>query len=221
MKLVFFGGEGDSAFGNKDLKKRSIELSKKTYPKVTYIPAFSLGGMAYYKEFVASYKTFGLKQFIYFPIDTYFSDVMLKEAFKSDIIYLSGGNTYYFLKYLRKNKLLRLLRDFVKRGGVLMGLSAGAIIMTPTIHSAGYPEFDKDENDEGVKNLNSLKLVDFEFFPHYKNSQRYSKELLKQSLNREIRIYASPDEHGIVINGEDREFFGRHWAFDNGRKTII
>ena len=83
----------------------------------------------------------------------------------SDVIYLSGGNTYYFLHHLRRSGPIPVLREFVARGGVLAGLSAGAILMTPHIGLAGYPSFDRDENDVGLRNEASLALVDFALPP--------------------------------------------------------
>ena len=39
----------------------------------------------------------------------------LEEVLKSDVIHLGGGNTYYFLKHLRKSKMLGVLKKYVKK----------------------------------------------------------------------------------------------------------
>jgi len=84
---------------------------------------------------------------------------------------------------------MKEFRLFVERGGVLTGLSAGAIMMTENIEMAAYPEFDRDENWVGLKNLKSLGLVDFAFFPHFKNSTRYDAAFKKYSKLSNSAIY--------------------------------
>ena len=63
----------------------------------------------------------------------------LSELLKSDLIFLGGGNTFYFLKHLKSTGLIDELKTFAANGGVLCGLSAGAIIMTPHVHTASFP----------------------------------------------------------------------------------
>ncbi len=219
MRLVFYGGGDGQA--NIDLDSSLIELTKKKRPRITYIPSCSYDGEEYFREFVEQYDKFNITKFIYFPIDLHYDEIMLKEAFKSDIIHLSGGNTYYFLKHLRKKGLIGLLRQYVRDGGVLTGLSAGAIIMTPTIQTAGIPDFDKDENDENMTNFKALRLVNFEMFPHYKNSHRYDNELKRYSENRSTPIYACPDGTGIVVNNNTISFLGKVFCFCQGKKVAV
>lgn len=61
------------------------------------------------------------------------------------MVYLSGGNTFHYPLHLRRSGLIHALRDFADRGGVLAGLSAGAILATPHIGLAAHPDFDRDE----------------------------------------------------------------------------
>lgn len=219
MKLAFYGGgELDE---NEELNEQVISLSGKRKPKITFIPSTSYEGELDFFEYVTSFKKFGLNRFMYFPVDVPYDQVLLDEAFDSDIIHLGGGNTYYFLNWLRKTKLLTRLKNFVKSGGVLTGLSAGGILMTPSITTAGYPHFDRDENDEGLRNLKSLNLVKFDFFPHYRNSRKYDYELLRESGSIERPLYAIPDGSGIIVNGENLTFCGKSWMFLKGKKTIL
>ena len=66
-------------------------------------------------------------------MDVSFTRNDLHKALGSDVIYLAGGNTFYFLRNLRKSGLIPQLKKFVEQGGVLVGLSASAIIFTPNI----------------------------------------------------------------------------------------
>ncbi len=219
MKLVFYGG-GDG-HDNKALDKALINLSNNKKPQITYIPSCSYENDLDFKDFVKQYSQYRLTKFVYFPIDIPFDKVVYKEALNSDIIHLSGGNTFYFLKHLRKTGILNDLKTFVKKGGILTGLSAGAIIMTPNIATASFPEFDCDENEENLVNYSSLNLVPFEFFPHYRNSKRYDNELINHSKKLDKPVYACPDGSGIVINNELMSFVGKAYCFYKGKKVLI
>ena len=93
--------------------------------------------------------------------------------------------------------------------------------MTPEINTAGFPPFDCDENEDNITNLSSLNLVDFEFFPHYKNSKRYDEHLLAYSLQTKRKIYASPDGNGVIIDNNDTTFCGRNYIFYQGKKIVV
>lgn len=219
MKLVLYGG-GD-AEDNEVLDERLLLLTKKKRPKITFIPSCSYDAEIDFLDFIDRFSSFGVTQFIHFPVDIPFDDVLLKEAFKSDVIYLGGGNTYYFLKHLRKSKMIPLIREYLLNGGILAGLSAGGILMTPNIETAGFPSFDKDENYEDVKNLKGLNLVPFEFFPHYKSSRRYDLEILKHSRKSKYPLYASADGSGVIFDGEGVQFVGRNFVFSKGQKKSM
>jgi dipeptidase E len=219
VKLVLYGGGHEEE--NLHLDAEAIRLARVENPRVTYIPSCSFDSEADFIAFVQSYRKLGLTKFIHFPIDVPYDQVLLSEAFSSDIIHLSGGNTFYFLKYLKKTKILSKLKEFVRNGGVLTGMSAGAIIMTPDIKTAGYPKFDCDDNDEKITNLKAMNIVPFEFFPHYKNSDRYEKELIFQSKKVKHPVYAVPDLSGIVVEGNTLKFVGKTVCFLEGKKIPL
>ena len=219
MKLVFYGGGHESE--NLPLHKLSVELTQTKSPTITYIPAQSYGAEEDFREFVRSFKKIGVRKFLFSPVDYQMSDVLKDEIFNSELIHLGGGNTFYFLYYLRKSKLINRLKAYAKSGGVLTGLSAGGILMTPKITSAGYPYFDCDDNDEGVTNFKALNLVDYEFFPHYKNSKRYNEVLEKESKKLKYPLYACPDHSGIVFNHGNLEFIDKCYAFIQGDRIKL
>jgi dipeptidase E len=219
MKLVFYSGGHDS--DNVSLDQNALHLLQKKNPVLTYIPTSSYLSEVEFNSFVKKFSRHKINRFIHFPVDVPFDDILLQEVLKSDLIHLGGGNTFYFLNYLRKTAMISRLRNFVKNGGVLTGLSAGAIMMCETIEMAGYPEFDCDENSVNIKNLSSLSLVDFHFFPHFRNSPRYDKAFRSYTKRKDIQIYACPDGSGLVVKGSEMRFIGRCYVFSQGRKIVI
>lgn len=219
MKLVLYSG-GDEK-DNKALDKSFLEILGKKNPVVTFIPSSSYLSEQEFRTFVKHYSQYKITRFIHFPVDVPFDRILFQEVMRSDCIHLAGGNTFYFLNSLRKAKLLPKLKSFVKNGGVLTGLSAGAIMMTEDIEMAAYPEFDRDENNINLTKLDAMNLVDFAFFPHFKNSSRYDVVFKKYTKQKDKILYACPDGSGIVLNGPEMRFIGKCYAYFQGHKFII
>ena len=99
------------------------------------------------------YAPFGIVDFLCLDLEQNPTRTQIREALKSEIVYLAGGNTFFFLHHLKRLGMLPLLRAFVRRGGVYAGLSAGALIMTPTIELAGIRGLDPDDNEIGLRDL--------------------------------------------------------------------
>lgn len=194
---------------------------KGVHPKITFIPSHFENNGSHYEEFKYRFDRLGNCKHTYLPIDSHVNKNSLLKALDSDLIYLDGGNTYYFLWHLRKSKMLNLLRDYAKEGGILAGTSAGAIILTPNIRSAGYPEFDKDDNFIRLKNEASLGLVNFEFFPHFSLQERYIAALKQKSEEISVPIYAAPDGGGIWVNGKKIIFYDNCFSFFDGKVTPL
>ena len=216
MNLVFYSG-GD-AEENISLDKKLLNLRNKRNLTLTLIPAGSYHAEEYYREIVDQYAPLGISRVLLFNVDQAFSQAFKRAVLKSDIIHLGGGNTFYFLKHLKKSGMLKELKEWALEGGVLTGLSAGAIMMTKSIHTAGFPEFDRDDNDENLKNLTGMGLVNFEVFPHYRNSKRYDEALQEYSQDKDDPIYALPDGSGIVLTDEELSFVGKTYCFLSGKK---
>ncbi len=219
MNLVFYSGGDEKE--NQTLDRSFLELLGKKNPVVTFIPSSSYLSEQEFKSFVRHYSKYKITRFIHFPVDVPFDKILFQEVMRSDAIHMAGGNTFYFLHSLRKAKLLPQLKTFAEKGGLLTGLSAGAIMMTENIEMAGYPEFDRDENVVNLKNLSSLNLVDFLFFPHFRNSARYDAVFKKYTRGTEKVIYACPDGAGIVVRDNETRFVGKVYAFSNGHKFTI
>lgn len=219
MKLVFYSGGTEDE--NLLLDQNFVNLINKKDPVITFIPSSSYESEIEFKEYVSQYSKFKISRFIHFPVDVPFDQILLREVLKSDVIHMAGGNTFYFLLSLRKAKLLPELKKFVMNGGILTGLSAGAIMMTENIELAGYPEFDRDDNDVRLKNLSSLNLVDFLFFPHFRNSKRYDDVFKAYSQKSKKIIFACPDGAGIIVTDKKLQFIGKCYSFQAGHRHTL
>ncbi|MDB2447283.1 peptidase E [bacterium] len=194
---------------------------KSVHPKITFIPSHHENDGEHYGEFKHRFDRLGNPKHYYLPVDSEISKSSLLKAMDSDMIYLDGGNTYYFLWHLKKSGMLDLLEDFVREGGVIAGTSAGGIILTPDIRTAGFPEFDKDDNWVGLNDISALGVVGFEFFPHFSPHERYVKELARKSEETNMPIYAAPDGGGIWVHGKKIIFYDNCFSFFDGKVTPL
>jgi len=134
-----------------------------------------------------------------------FEAAQLADLSRFTALHLSGGNTFRFLHWLRTRGLIPELERYVARGGVLIGVSAGAILMTPDIGSAAvcgdapYPQL--------VDNT-GLGLVDFGVLPHFDDSAPQHAALARLRAESGGAVYGVPDGSGIVVDGLAVELIG-------------
>ncbi len=112
-----------------------------------------------------------------------------------DVVFVSGGNTFYLLEQVRKSGFNDWLNNMLDHK-VYVGVSAGSIIMTPNIAIASVD--DGDENYVGLTDLNGLGAVDFEVSPHTPEyvSHEANDEYVKSITNE---LYAFDDQTAIQV----------------------
>ena len=214
MRLILYSG-GEVADSDA-LNKEVLRIIGKKRPSFTFIPANFDESQDEFEGFIEDFSFHGVSDFLKFSIDQPFSPVQMRKALRRDFIFLGGGNTFLFLKSLRQSGMVKLLKDYVRGGGVLGGMSAGSILITPSIDTASFPSFDRDDNRYGMKKLNALGLTNFEFFPHYKNTQGYIRALRDYTLTSRYPLYACPDGSGIVVEDNSVQFIGKSWGYSGG-----
>ncbi len=137
-------------------------------------------------------------------------------------ILLTGGNTYYLLKYLKETKNGEFLLNHAKNNALMLGFSAGALVLTPTIKTMEQPnQISADSNKVGLSDLTGLSLRKHELFVHYNESIEEDSELRNYTRNNQRPIYALHDGDGILVNGVKESVFGNVVMFDNGEKIKI
>ncbi|WP_187422156.1 Type 1 glutamine amidotransferase-like domain-containing protein [Campylobacter concisus] len=91
------------------------------------------------------------------------NDEILSAISQCDIIYISGGNTFYLLNELRKSRVWQAIKNAVKAGKIYIGESAGAIVAAPDTRYATL----MDENSQNMSDFTGLNLVDVYVVPHF------------------------------------------------------
>lgn len=207
-----------------DLARRGPARGRRRV-RMTYVPFTVEGARLFFHRFERRYRAFGGTHFGCVPVDLpelaragSARRRAAEDLLASDVVYLAGGNTFYFLHHLWRSGLRSVIREFAARGGVLVGMSAGAHLLSPHIELAGYPPFDRDENEVGLprNRFAAIGVVDFELFPHYRHSPRYRRALAAWSRRSGRLLYACRDGGGLVIEGDRVRTVGDVWTFDRG-----
>jgi dipeptidase E len=111
-----------------------------------------------------------------------------------DVLYLSGGNTFYLLDQIRKQGFDDYLKTALD-SKVYVGGSASSITMTPSIDVAAIPP--GDPNLPNLTDLTGLNYVDFEIEPHCNEERFATVEMYAKEHNK--KIYAIDDQTAIKV----------------------
>ncbi len=114
-----------------------------------------------------------------------------------DYVYVTEGNTFEVLKYMRDNLFMDYIKNLVQsENRTYIGSSAGAIIAGTDIMLAR----DFDSNFVRMIDFTALGLFDGTIIPHYEpeNLELYIQNTEKHILNRYSRIL-SVSNHDVVV----------------------
>jgi dipeptidase E len=135
-------------------------------------------------------------------LDISASDVNWQDRLKEmDAIVMSGGNTFYLLDQIQKTGFGSWLKTNLDKK-VYVGISAGSIIMTPSIAIASTGP--ADENTPGLTNLDGLSIVNFEVSPHTpEHVSPEENEEYRRTTNNDL--YAMDDNTAIKFVDDKME----------------
>ena len=106
-----------------------------------------------------------------------------------DIIYMMGGNTIYLLDMIRKYNFDKVIKDFIGKGKIYIGSSAGSQILGTTIELNAIYE----DNFVNMTDFTALGIINGEVVPHANKKEELIKNANRDDL---ILLY---DGDGIII----------------------
>ncbi len=197
---IFFLSRTDDL--NIELNKVIGEEIVKRGGRVAYISSEPQNSdRPYYLSTIQDYKAINESINVdYFDLSQNFSDEDLNKLAKYSTVYLSGGNTYTFLDSANKRGLKEILKKVLDNGGLLIGASAGSLMMTPTIDLA----YGCDENVIGLQDTRGFGFVSFEFHPHYTEEDNN----FLSNYKTKNTVYLCRDGDGIFVSNNQVKMFG-------------
>lgn len=126
------------------------------------------------------------------------------EINNAQLIYISGGNTFYLLQEIKKKGLLSVLRNKICTGCPYIGESAGGIILSKNINYV--KEMDDTEMAPELKEFNALDVIDFYPLPHYMEEpfSDIVKKIVKE-YSDQVDLVPINNNQAIVINNNSIE----------------
>lgn len=121
---------------------------------------------------------------------------------QAEIIYLSGGNSFYLLDCLRSTEIDQIIRGRLAEGAILVGESAGAIVCSPNI--AYIQPMDRVPDNYSQADYTGLNLVDFFPVPHYLAPPfvKSSKEVVAQHASLPLELMNNAE--AVIVEGPQR-----------------
>jgi len=181
---------------------------------VAYIPsAFDRYHDAFYSYVEPFFNEMGLNKVEYLGLEEADYNPDIKNILDAcSVIFLGGGNTFHFLYWLRKRNLIDKLKELSK-SKIIIGVSAGALLLTPNISLSGDKNLILPSNDS----LASIALTKFYIKPHFTDSLQNLHLIEDFRHNLPIEklhpIYGIPDDGGIIVDDSNLSTYGKVKVF--------
>jgi dipeptidase E len=169
----------------------------KDFKKLVIITTASSGKAEnkYIKSAVLELKSAGITTVDFYDFESDGS----KDLSSYDVIYVAGGNTFKLLKFAKNIEFDKTIHSLLKKGGMYIGVSAGSLILGPSIQIAN--EVCPDKNEVGVTDFTGLNIIDIVIFPHY--SIDLEEEIKSFEERNNVKIDRIDNSQAILIeNGE-------------------
>ena len=119
------------------------------------------------------------------------------------IIYVCGGNTFKLLTFAKEAGFKSSIENLLKRDGIYIGVSAGSIILGPSI--AVVEEVIPEKNEIELKDLTGFGITNLVILPHY------SPEI-------ETKAVAFESKHSVSL---ERLSNSQAVLIENTKRTLI
>ncbi len=121
-----------------------------------------------------------------------------KKLSEVDIIFVSGGNTFYLLEHVKKSGFDKVLRELKDSDKIYIGSSAGSIIMGPVIRPIQAFDHPKEAH---LDNYNAIGLVDFVILPHWGRDKYKEKQAaVIKEYGHKYKLKPIKDGEMVVVN---------------------
>ncbi len=203
-KLVLIGGgdvgRGNTSYETDAIDKKVVELTNKANPNFLFIGLASSFSDSYYDTMKKIYKDLGCTC-VYLKKKNILNnrDIVEKKISDADIIYFCGGDTIKLVNDLKEYDLVSLLKKAYDNGTVLVGMSAGAIMLS----KEGYSDSLKLRNEtDKYTFVEGLNFIDIVICPHYNDLSKKS-ELKSDLINTNKKVYSL--DNGVALISIDNK----------------
>lgn len=130
------------------------------------------------------------------------SEEEIREAIDgADIVLVAGGNTFYLMEKLKKSRADKVIKEFIEKGGMYIGSSAGSIICCPTIE--GAKEFDDPSLAPKLDNFDGMGIFKDVIIPHTQKKKYFKriKMTTEKLKSKGYKVYQLTDDNVLFFDG--------------------
>ena len=119
----------------------------------------------------------------------------------ADILLVAGGDTFYLMEKLKESGADRAIKNFISRGGIYIGSSAGSIVCCPTIE--GAEKFDNPNLAPNLKNFNGMGIFNEVVIPHTQKEKYFEKvkEATEKLTSKGFKVHHLTDDDVLFFDG--------------------
>ena len=218
-KFVLVGGgnigRGDTSYETKEIDEEIVKMTGKENPNFLFIGLASSFSDSYYDIVKVIYKNLGCTP-VYLKKKNILNnpDIVKNKIENADIIYFGGGDTIKLVENLKEYNMVDLIKNAYEKGTVLVGVSAGAIMMCKEGYSDSYKLRGESDSYDFVPGLGFL---DISFCPHYEDDSDRKHDLIEDLQDEERDVFALPNNTALKIIDNKYEVI----KSDNSKKVYI
>ena len=165
-------------------------------PEIAYIQ-YSSDADKYAQRAKEFYQMIGVAPVLrQIDLDRRFSKQSIADLARADILHIPGGNTFDLIRAIRLRGIADAIEDFIHSGRLTVAVSAGALILGPSIGSARFG----DDSLNHYGNDAALGVVDFEVFPHWNELSHFKEPLMGYSATVSHPVRIINDHEAIYID---------------------
>ena len=119
----------------------------------------------------------------------------------ADILLVAGGDTFYLMEKLKEGGADRAIKNFISRGGIYIGSSAGSIVCCPTIE--GAEKFDNPNLAPNLENFNGMGIFNEVVIPHTQKEKYFErvKETTEKLTSKGFKVHHLTDNDVLFFDG--------------------
>lgn len=190
-KLMLIGGgdtgRGNSSYETKEIDEEIVRLTNKENPNFLFIGLASSHSDSYYDTMKKIYKELGCTP-VYLKKSNILNnpDIVENKIKEADIIYICPGDSVKLINDIKEYKIDKLLLEAYNNGTVLVGNSAGAILLS----NKGFSDslITRGESDK-YEFINGLNFININFCPHYNTDPKKTTDLEEYLSKHNEEVY--------------------------------